>query len=128
MDIFKQASRISLRFTTEVGTLNTEQLWQLNLKQLGNTIKAVNKILKESETEDDELDFLSSTQKKDDINQLRFAVLKEVYITKKAELDAAKDAAENKEHNQKILAIIKEKKEKALYDMDVEALEKLLKK
>lgn len=127
MDNFKKATRLQLRYSTEVGIVTTEQLWQLSLKQLGNAIKAVNKLLKDSQEEDDELDFLSETTKKDDINQLRFAILKEVFITKKSELDAQKDAAETKEHNQKILALIKNKQEQKLNDLSEEDLRKLLK-
>lgn len=44
-----------------------------------------------------------------------------------AEAEAIKDAAEIKQHNQKILALIAEKQEGKLRDMSLEELEKLLK-
>ena len=125
MDNFKQASKLKLRFQTTVGLLSVEQLWDLSQTQLSNAIKAVKKVLKT--TDDDELSFLEDTKVVDIENQLRFDILKDVYLTKKEEVEAIRNAAEVKAHNQKILALIAEKQEGKLRDMSVEELEKLLK-
>lgn len=126
MDIFKKATKSQLRFATEVGQLTTEQLWSLNLKQLANAIKSVNKTLKESSEEEDELNFLSETPKKDSVNQLRFDILKEVYITKQEEIKSAQIQASNKAHNQKIMEMIERKRNQKLEDMSEEDLMKQL--
>ena len=125
MEMYKQASKLGLRILTSKGMLSVEQLWQLSQVDLSNAIKAVKKVLKK--TDDDELSFLEDTKVVDVENQLRFDILKDVYLTKKAEAEAIKDAAEIKQHNQKILALIAEKQEGKLRDMSVEELEKLLK-
>ncbi len=123
--MFKQASKLKLRFQTSKGLLSAEQLWDLTLTDLSNAIKAVKKLLKKSD--DDELSFLSEGNTVDVESQLRFDILKDVYLTKKAEAEALRTAAETKAHNQKILSLIAEKQEGKLKDMSIEDLEKLLK-
>ena len=58
--MYKQASRLKLRFQTNVGLLSVEQLWDLTQTQLANAIKAVKKVLKKND--DDELSFLEYTK------------------------------------------------------------------
>lgn len=123
--MFKQASKLKLRFQTNRGLLSTEQLWDLSQTDLSNAVKAVKKVLKKND--DDELSFLEDTKVVDVENQLRFDILKDVYLTKKKENEELRDAAETKAHNQKILALIAEKKDGQLKEMSVEELEKLLK-
>lgn len=123
--LYKKAAQIKLRFATSVGNLSTEQLWDLNQTQLSNAIKAVKKILKKSD--DDELSFLEESKIVDVENQLRFDILKDIYLTKKADSEALRDAAEIKAHNQKIDALIAEKQEGKLREMSIEDLEKLRK-
>jgi len=124
--MFKQASKLKLRFVTNRGLLSTEQLWDLTQTDLANAIKAVKKVLNKADG-DDELSFLVETNVVDVENQLRFDVLKDVYLTKKKEAAELRDAAEIKAHNQKIIALIAEKKEGALKEMTIDELEKMLK-
>jgi hypothetical protein len=123
--MFKQASKLGLRFQTNKGILSVEQLWQLSQTDLSNAIKAVKKVLKKND--DDELSFLEDTKTVDIENQLRFDILKDVYLTKKKDTEALRNAAEAKAHNQKILSLIAEKQEGKLKGMSIEELEKLLK-
>jgi hypothetical protein len=123
--MFKQASKLKLRFLTNRGLLSTEQLWDLSQTDLSNAVKAVKKVLKKND--DDELSFLEDTKVVDVENQLRFDILKDVYLTKKKENEELRDAAETKAHNQKILTLIAEKKDGQLKEMSIEDLEKLLK-
>lgn len=123
--MYKQASQLRLRFSTSVGQLSVEQLWDLSQTQLANFIKVVKKQL--NKDDDDELSFLDNTRTVDIENQLRFDILKDVYLTKKKEMEAKRDAAEIKAHNQKIDALIAEKQEGKLKEMSIEDLEKLRK-
>lgn len=123
--MYKTASKMKLRFPSSVGILSMEQLWDLSQAQLTNTIKAVKKVLKKND--DDELSFLEDTKVVDVENQLRFDILKDVYLTKKKEAEERRDAAETKAHNQKILSLIAEKKDDSLKSMSIEDLEKLIK-
>lgn len=123
--MYKQASQLKLRYQTSVGLVSTEQLWDLTQTQLSNAIKAVKRVLKK--TDDDELSFLEDTKVVDVENQLRFDILKDVYLTKKKESEELRNAAEIKAHNQKILSLIAEKQEGKLKEMSIEELEKLIK-
>lgn len=123
--MYKQASKLALRVATPKGMLSVEQLWQLSLTDLSNSIKAVKQDL--VKTSDDELSFLEEGSSVDPIQQLRFDILKDVYLTKKADNTARLDAIKTKEHNQKILSIIAEKEEGKLQEMSIEQLRDLLK-
>lgn len=131
MNIYKQASRTGLRFNTERGLLTTEQLWSLPRTVIERAIKAVNKILKESQPDggDDDLDFLNNASNKvtDVENTLRFNILKDIYITKKEEAEAERNAAKIKAHNNRIDELILRKEEEELEGLSKEELLKLRK-
>jgi predicted Zn-dependent protease len=122
--MYKEASKLGLRVLTGKGNLSVEQLWDLSQIELSNAIKAVKKVLKKSD--DDELSFLEDTKVVDVENQLRFDILKDVYLTKNKEAEELRNAAEDKAHNQKILTLIAEKREGKLRDMSEEELQALL--
>lgn len=124
--MYKKASQLKLRFTTNVGQLSAEQLWDLTQTQLANAIKAVRTLIKKNDNED-ELSFLGDNAVVDSENQLRFEILKDIYMTKKKEAEDIRTAAEIKAHNQKIDILIAEKREGKLKEMDIEELEKLRK-
>ena len=44
--MYKQASKLKLRFQTNVGLLSAEQLWELSQPQISIAVKAVKKVLK----------------------------------------------------------------------------------
>lgn len=123
--MYKQASQLKLRFLTNVGAVTVDQLWDLSQVQLSNAIKAVKKVLKKND--DDELSFLENTKEVDIENQLRFDILKDVYLTNKKEEEEYRTAFEIKEHNKRIDTLIAEKKEDQLKEMSIEDLEKLRK-
>jgi hypothetical protein len=125
MDMYKEASRLKLRFTTDRGVLSVDQLWDLPLTTLATGIRNIKKVLKKND--DDELSFLEEGNVADTENELRFNLLKDVYLTKKKDNEEARTALENKAHNQKILDLIQQKKEHEFTQMSVEDLEKLLK-
>lgn len=126
MSIFKEASKLKLRFSTSKGSLSVEQLWDLTQFELTTCIKNVKKSLKKSDTEDD-LSFLDNTNTVDTTEQLRFDILKEIYLTKKSEAEALRNAKEIKDHNQKIMELISEKQEGELKGKSIEELKALLK-
>jgi hypothetical protein len=127
MDNFKKASQLKLRFNTSKGVLAVEQLWDLPQTSLSSLLRSIKEELKTANLDDD-LSFLSdSTPTKVDVeNQLRFEIAKDIYLTKKAEAEEKRNEAAKKEHNQKILAMIQEKKEGQLKDKSIEELEALL--
>ena len=123
--MYKKASQLKLRFVTAVGQLSVEQLWELNQPQLASAIKAVKKVL--NKNDDNELSFLEDNNVVDEENQLRFDILKDVYVTKQNAVNESKTIAANKAHNKKIDELIAEKQEGKLKEMSIEDLEKLRK-
>lgn len=123
--MYKQASQLKLRFDTARGMLSVEQLWDLSQVDLSNAIKKVKRVLKKSD--DDELSFLEDSKVVDVENQLRFDILKDVYLTKKKDMEDVRNAAEIKAHNQKILGLIAEKQEGELRGKSIEELQNMLK-
>ena len=123
--MYKQASRIGLKIQTSKGVLSVDQLWSLSLSDLTTTIIAVKKTLKK--TEDDDLDFLKSIDVKDPENELRFNILKDIYLTRKKEIEDIKSENEKKAFNNKIMDLIASKQEDALKNKSIDELEALLK-
>lgn len=125
MDLYKQAAILKLRVLTSFGQLTVEQLMDLSLTKLATIIKNLKKDL--VGTKDDELSFLDESVVVDQVKQLTFDILKDIYITKKSENDLVRQQAANKEHNEKIKALIAKKQDQKLEDYSIEDLAKLLK-
>lgn len=125
MNIYKEASRTQLRVSTSQGLLSVEQLWDLNLNKLSTIIKSVKKLIKTDN--DDDLSFLDETKTIDRKMELTFEVLKDIYTTKKSELDAERKSVSDKEHNEAILKLIKSKQDQELSNKSVDELMSMLK-
>lgn len=125
MDNWKEASRLKLRLNTIKGELSPEQLWGLKKAEVALALRAVKKILKKND--DDDLAFLDENHEVDTLNQLRFEILKDVYVTMKQEENDARTAKEVKDFNESILRRIAANNEKALDSLSNEELMKLLK-
>lgn len=100
MEMYKKASRVQLRFETPSGLLSVEQLWSLSLPKLEKLVKTQYEKIKEDDVSN-ELSFLNDVSKVDETEKLRFDILKDIYMTKNAELIASHEVAALKEHNQK---------------------------
>lgn len=125
MNIYKEGSRTQLRVSTSQGLLSVEQLWDLNLNKLSTIIKSVKKLIKTDN--DDDLSFLDETKTIDRKMELTFEVLKDIYTTKKSELDAERKSVSDKEHNEAILKLIKSKQDQELSNKSVDELMSMLK-
>ena len=139
--LYKQASRTDLQFQTVKGLVPVNALWNFKLDPrkdsdgnfirnantvyISDLIKDVKKVLKKND--DDELSFLESTKVVDTENQLRFDILKDVYLTRKKEEEDLRDEAGIRAHNQKILALIQDKEDEEIKGKSVEELRGLLK-
>lgn len=126
MEIYKQGLKQGLRFTTSWGILTIEQLWSLNTTKLATIAKDLNSKIEEA-TKGSSVSFLDEASTKvDETLQLSFDIVKDIYLTKKKEIDDAKDKASKKEHNQKIMALIVEKQEADLKNKSVEELQAMI--
>lgn len=124
--LYKKAAQVKLRIQTCKGLLSVEDVWGLSLANLDASIRSLAPLVKKYQTEDSDLDFLSSNSdtKSEEISllELSFEILKDVYITKKEEANAKAKARETKEFNQKIMSLIAEKQENSLKDKSIEEL------
>ena len=129
MEIYKKASKKKLRFSTNRGSLPVEQLFDLPKEEIRQlVIKAREEAKKSSgEVNDSELSFLDSPAKtKATDAELRFEILKDIYLTKKSAEEKAQKRAEVKANNKKILELIARKQDQALEKKSIKDLEKLL--
>lgn len=123
MDNFKQASKEKLRFSTPKGSLTTEQLWDLSLTDLDTLAVS----LEIEHMESGKKSFLHKNTTKDKTAKLKFNVVLDVLSTKMEEAEAAKNAKEIREHNEKIIALIQDKKDASLKNKTIKQLTEMLK-
>lgn len=122
MENFKLASQQKLRFQTNKGLLSVEQLWDLTLQELD--VLAVS--LETEHKESSKKSFLVKTSTKDKIAKLRFDIVLDILNTKIEDEQAALAEKERKAHNEKIIAIIADKKDESLKGMSIKQLEAML--
>ena len=125
--MYKKASIKKLRFVTSVGLVTVEQLWDLSMVQLAKAVRDAKALVVKNE--DDELAFLSESKTKADTmeaedNQLRFDILKDVYVTRKEAAEQAAERVKIRRHNQEIDELIAEKQKEHLKGLSIEELEK----
>jgi hypothetical protein len=119
--MFEQACRLKLRFNYR-GIISTEDLWDFNVKSLDEIYKDLNSKNKTRKEES----LLDIKELDDEILDLQINIIKHIVKTKLEEKDAFEKSRSNAERSQKILKIIAEKKDKELYDMPIEELEKMV--
>ena len=129
MEIYKKASKKKLRFNTNRGVLTVEHLWDLPKEEIRELVIKAREAAKKSsgEVNDTELSFLDAPVKtKATDDELRFEILKDIYLTKKSAEEKAQKRAEAKENNKKILDLIARKQDEALEKKSITQLEKML--
>lgn len=124
MEMYKQASKQKLRFSTTKGLLTVEQLWSLSLTDLDTLAVSLQDAYDKSKGAKS---FLSTKTDEDKTVKLMFDICLDILQTKVDEKEVANKARETREHNQKILALMAEKKDEQLKGMSLEELEKQLK-
>lgn len=123
MENFKEATRQGLRVQTSKGPLSVEQLWTLSVTDLDALAVSLEAEYKESGKKS----FLAVKSVKDKKAKLAFDIVLDILNTKVEEAEVAKQAKEDKEHNQKIIALIAEKQDESLKGKSIKQLEAMLK-
>lgn len=127
MSNYKKAIRSKVRWETSKGSISIEQLADLSLSGLGEIAKGLFKEIEEQEG-NTRLDFLNENTTVDSILQLKFDIVKDLYNTKKAEIEAERKHIENKAHNERIMKMIYDKEQADLRDNhSIDELKALLK-
>lgn len=130
-NIFEQASRINLHFTTSRGVVPVSDLWDMKMTStngnfnLNSLYTTINRELKESQEEG----LLTSKTKETTLNQLRLDIIKHIFDVKQEEAEAQSKAVANKERKQYLLSLkasAQQEKDKELsmedIDKELEAL------
>lgn len=122
--MYKKATQLKLRFISPVGSLSVEQLWDLKMNQLTLMIKNLKQELNKNRSIiDEELSFLEDGNvQEESLDKLRFDILKDIFLQKKAENDIIRQRKENEEFNRKLDNLIMIKKDKQLEEKSLEEL------
>jgi len=121
-NIFKMAVEGKFRYPSNVGNVNTEDLYDLNVNQLDSVFKNLNKQLKKTEEES----LLEIKSKEDSELDIKIEIVK---VVVKEKLQAKKDALtekENAEKKQRLLKLLKEKQDASLNDLSEDEIKKMI--
>lgn len=128
MNIFEQATRAKIRFSTPVGMLSVEDLWDLPLTStraranLDDVARLLDAELKSTSS----VSFVNDVSEVNAKTKLMFDVVIHVINTKIDEAKAAKSAADVREKKQRIMAIIERKQEESLSAASIDDLQQML--
>lgn len=120
--MFKQATKLKLRFATNKGYLSVEDLWDLSLPSLDKIAVALDEELAKSPRKS----FITDNTPKNDELELKFNIVKEIIATKmkeKSDKEIAKDKAAEKARLTELLA---KKRSEKLESLSEEELMKRL--
>lgn len=120
--MFKQASRMKLRFATSKGNLSVEDLWDLSLPMLDKLAVSYDEELAKSPRKS----FISNDSPKNDELELKFNIVKDTITDKlkeKADRDQAKQKAAEKA---KLLDLLDKKQSEKLENLSEEELRQRL--
>jgi hypothetical protein len=119
--MFEKASRVKLRFTTSIGLIAVEDLWDLKLSALDAIARSLHKAL-----EDTEISFIKPQTANNEALKLRFEIVKYVITVKLAEQEEAKTLSEKAARKAHIHRILASKQDEALQAKTAEELIKEL--
>lgn len=122
--MYKEAIRNNYKFQTNVGELTVSQLFTASdntLIQLENDLKGEVKLAKKPNR-------FQKSVAKDKLPKLKLAIVSDVIDTIIEDRDVVRNETKVKEEEQKLLALIKNKKEDAEKELSVEELEAKLEK
>lgn len=128
-NIFEEASRTKLKFSTNVGLISVDDLWDLPLQSNKNKVDLdtiaidIDRRLQTSTKS-----FVTKKSNANKVLTLQFEIIKRVIDVKLAEVDKKEKAAIRKSEKQKLLAILEEKKDDALKGKSVEEIQEMIDK
>lgn len=120
-NMFEIATKNKFRFPYK-GSVTVEDLWDLSLEQLDSIFKVLNKKAKDSQEES----LLSTKSNEDKMLDIQIEIVKYIVNIKKNEIAERLLEKERKEKNQRIMEIIADKEDKALHEMSIDDLRKMI--
>ena len=127
-DIFKQATKLKLRFSSVRGDLTIEDLWDLPLTSKSNlSLDGVGKPIQKALRESDEDSLVAvPTTSKNELNSLRLAVIKEIISVKQEENLIKQNQAAIESQKALLKQALASKKVDEINSLSVEEIEKRL--
>ena len=128
VDIFKQATKLKLRFSSVRGDLTVEDLWDLPLTSKSNlSLDGVGKPIQKALRESDEDSLVAvPTTSKNELNSLRLAVIKEIISVKQEENLIKQNQAAVESQKALLKQALASKKVDEINSLSVEEIEKRL--
>lgn len=133
MDLFKEATKRKIRFSSPKGNLTVENLWSLGYDDLKEIVIGLYKEKEElSKTADGhELSFLNNAGdeklSEKELVSLKFDIASDVYKTRKSEDLQATEFIQKQKSIKQLEYILAKKKEDSLENLSVEELEAKIK-
>lgn len=121
-NLFELASRKQFRYSLNKGTINTEDLWELNLETLDKLARSLKKELAEAEEES----FIKTRTVANKALDAKFEIVKHVIAVRLQEAEDKKNREAKAAKKARILEIIEKKEGEALESKSVEELTALL--
>ena len=127
-DIFKQATKLKLRFSSVRGDLTIEDLWDLPLTSKSNlSLDGVGKPIQKALRESDEDSLVAvPTTSKNELNSLRLALIKEIISVKQEENLIKQNQAAIESQKALLKQALASKKIDEINGLSVEEIEKRL--
>ena len=116
-NIFEMASRKKFRYDYH-GSITTEDLWDLNVKELDVIFKALNRKNKPEEEES----LLSTEKKKNPELMAKIEIVRYIANVKLVDAETEKKEKARKEEREKIMSIMADKQNEALKNLSIEEL------
>ena len=126
--MFEKASRLKLRFSTSIGMLSAEDLWDLPLSSRNGTanLDDIARNLDVDLQQGAGRSFVTKTSPVNDLLKLKFDIVLHVIEVKLAEADAAAQVRANKDKKQQLLGIIAQKENETLMGTSLDELKKMV--
>lgn len=122
MDAFQAATKNAYRYTTTVGKVTTEDLWNLNLEQLDALAVRYDEAVSASPTKS----FIKTVNPNDLVIKNKFKVVKSIIDYKLKVIETAQKAAATKAMKNKVMEAIAQKQDGALQEKSLEELQAML--
>jgi hypothetical protein len=103
-NLFMVAAIKQYRFSTPKGSMSVEQLFKISMKDLSDSIKALDASIKLVESTKSELDFLSDTIHVDSDDRNKFEIMKEIYLYRVEESKLKLEASDKKAKKEALMA------------------------
>lgn len=122
-NIFERASKQKLRYSTPIGQLTVEDLWDLPLLSTkGPSLDVIarehNRALREASEES----FVTRATTGSTALTLKLDIVKHIIADKLAAVEVAQNAATKRAQKEKILGVLARKEDAALEELDADAL------